>query len=352
MISEDEMIPLYNAKTIAPSTNKGGVLKTTIAVNAAGYLSKQYNKLQPWRRNKILLIDIDSQGNVSLSFGKNPDNYENTIYDVLVNDLDPSKAIVNIHENIDVLPANDDMAFFELDVLTNTTPPEIVKTYEKTIKVIKTIIESINKLKKHAKNDGLDSYFEIIENMERDVQSQLDELKNLLSQDSKRVGDFYTLLKKAIDPLKKEYDYIIIDTPPQLGVIAANVFMAVDDVLIPFHPEKYSFRSMIKTIGAINDWKDRNPNLTIKAIIPVKVKEKTITHSVFLESSGQIITSSNSIEITKTYIPESIKPAEAIAKYNLPFELIDESKFKTKKDKDQVLPIQSVFNGLFEELGY
>jgi chromosome partitioning protein len=348
----ENQIAEYEAKVIAPSTNKGGVLKTTIAVNAAGYLSKQNNKKQSWRKNKVLLVDIDSQGNVSLSFGKNPDNYENTIYDVLVNDLSPEKAIVNIYENIDILPANDDMAFFELDVLTNTTPPEIVANYEKMIGVVRNTISSLNELKKRAQSENLEHFSELIDQLERDVQEQLGELTSILAQDNKRVGDFYALLKKALVSLKNQYDYIIIDTPPQLGVIAANVFMAVDDVLIPFHPEKYSFRSMIKTINAINDWKEGNPSLVIKSIIPVKVKEKTITHSVFLETSEQIITNSNPIGITKTYIPESIKPAEAIVKYNLPFELIDVNTLKTKKEKDQVLPIQTVFDNLFEELGY
>ncbi|GGD05503.1 ParA family protein [Enterococcus wangshanyuanii] len=352
MNNEESMIPVYNAKTIAPSTNKGGVLKTTIAVNAAGYLAKQNNKIQPWRKNKVLLIDIDSQGNVSLSFGLNPDRYENSIYDVLVNNLSPEKAIVSVHENIDILPANDDMAFFELDVLTSTTPPEVVKNNEKTIEIIRKTIASLKELKKRSKKENLDQFTDLVAQIEKDIQQQLTELTNMLSQDNKRVGDFYTLLRTAIEPLKQKYDFIIIDTPPQLGVTAANVFTAVDDVLIPFHPEKYSFRSMIKTIRAIDNWKESNPALTIKAIIPVKVKEKTITHSVFLENSEQIITSSDPIEITKTYIPESIKPAEAIAKYNLPFELIDEKDLKTKKDKEQVLPIQNIFDKLFEELGY
>src|SRR5690625_540454 len=99
------MSAIKRPQIIAISTNKGGVLKTSIATNLAGLLSKQ-NK-------KVLLIDLDNQGNVSLSFGLNPDTFRRTVYDVLVHGEKPEKVIINAHKNIDILPSNDDMTEFE-----------------------------------------------------------------------------------------------------------------------------------------------------------------------------------------------------------------------------------------------
>lgn len=343
--------PIYSAETISTSTNKGGVLKTTLSVNLAGVLSKKKNKQQPWRNNKVCLIDKDAQGNVLLTFGMNPDKIENTIYDVLLNDLPAEEAIISINENLDIIPANDDMAFFELDVLTAMANKEISAGMETIEPMLRNMITILNNMKKMAEDNA--QLLIKIKSLETELNAYLKQIKVKMAESGIQVEDIYTLLKKAIDPLKNKYDYIIIDTPPQLGIIAGNVYNAADNILIPFHPEKYSFRSLIKTINTINSWKETNPSLKVKAIIPVKMKEKTITHSVFLESSSQIIsTNNNALEITKTVIPESIKPAEALAKYNLPYTLIDVNDVRTKKEREPLIMLQNVFENLVEELGY
>ena len=90
-----------------------------------------------------------------------------------------------------------------------------------------------------------------------------------------------------------------------------------------------------------------------RAIIPVKLKEKTITHSVFLDTSAQMIsTADNQLGITKTIIPESIKPAEAITKYNLPFTMVNEADIRTKKEREPIIALKQVFDNLVDELGY
>ena len=63
-------------KILAVTTNKGGALKTSITTNLAGVLSSN--------GNKVLIIDLDNQGNAAVTFGVNPDNVENTVYDVLM----------------------------------------------------------------------------------------------------------------------------------------------------------------------------------------------------------------------------------------------------------------------------
>lgn len=349
----ENQTPEYNAEIISVSTNKGGVLKTTTTVNLGGRLSLKNHVTQTWRKNRVLLVDIDAQGNVVLTFGRNPDKFEQTIYDVMVDGLPADKAIINVAPNIDVLPANDDMAFFELDVLLNSSSGELVSSLKPVVEIMKSTIQELKSLMSKAQEDQLPEYELALLKIKEKVEKYTNQLFKLISTDDNKFHDFYSLLKNALEPLRSQYDFIIIDTPPQLGVIAANVFMAAQDILIPFHPEKYSFRSMIKTINTINSWKGKNPDLKIKAIIPVKVKEQTLTHSVFLDNSNQIISSSeNQIDITETVIPESIRPAEAVAKYNLPITLIDPEILKTKKLREQVVPLQETFNQLFEELGY
>src|SRR5690554_1313246 len=138
---------------VAISTNKGGVLKTSITTNIAGVMAK--------RKKRVLIVDTDNQGNVLLSFGKNPDECQKTLYDVLVGGEDINKAIVTAYKNIDVLPSNDDMSFFEFDVLGKKSNP-------------------------------------------------------------------FRFLGDQIREIEAEYDYILIDTPPNLGLTQANVLNCAD----------------------------------------------------------------------------------------------------------------------------
>ncbi|WP_167630590.1 ParA family protein [Listeria valentina] len=256
---------------IAVSANKGGSLKTSISTNLAGVISKN--------GKKVCLIDLDNQGNVAITFGKNPDDLEYTIYDVLVDDIDPFAAIINVSDNLDIIAANDDMAYLEIDVLTK------VKKYPKPL----------------------------------------------------------NLLSKSIEKLKEKYDYIIIDTPPQMGMIAANVFNCAEDIIIPYHPEVYSFRSMVKSMKAIKQFQKDNENLKIKAVVPVKVK-KTLTHEAFLDS-GKALCEQNDVYFSNTVISESIKYTEAVGRYRKPITLATES----SKVIDQY---SEIYNKLTKELDY
>lgn len=242
-------------KIIAISSNKGGVLKTSLTTNIAGVLSTQ--------GKKILIIDTDNQGNVAISFGINPDTYDNTIYDVLVSNLDINKAIINVEPNIDIIPSNDDSSYFEIDTLSEK-----------------------------------ESY-----------------------------PTPFDLLKKALTSLEKDYDYIFIDTPPNLGLTVGNVLNAVDEVIIPFHPETYSLRSLTKTLETIKNFKESNPKLKLMSIIPTKVRQTNL-HKANLQSCNEFAVS-NGISITKNVIPETITFANAVGKYRKPLTL----SYKTKSEK-------------------
>lgn len=228
-------------KVIAISTNKGGVLKTSITVNLAGVLAR--------KKKRVLVVDTDNQGNCFLSFGLNPDEVNASIYDVLISGTAAPLAKKKVHEYIDVIPANDDMCFFEIDVLGNP---------------------------------------------------------------KKYTAPFH-ILRKNVEPMRKAYDFILIDTPPTLGLTQANVLTFADRVIIPFQPEHYSMRSLVKIVEAIRDFKEKqNPDLEILAVVPTLVDSRTVLHSQVLQECrmyGQI----HGIRVTDTVIPKTVRYAASVA---------------------------------------
>ena len=309
---------------IAVSANKGGVLKTSLSTNIAGVLSrdllledpskkiekdnllKELSSLKKSRKNskkrkrikeietnieeyenepkellrkgkKILIIDHDNQGNVALSFGINPDDYGKTLYNVLVEDMEMKEAIVNVHENIDLVISNDDMIDFSVKVLTN-----------------------------------IDKY-----------------------------PNYLTLLKEKIDSIKGEYDYVIIDTPPDLGLVISNVFTASDKILVPFQPETFSMRSLIKTIGTVESFKEMiNPNVEILGIVPTLIDSRTTIHSDILQECRKYAYE-NDVKVFDTHIPRSVRFASSVAYEGKPSTL-------SKQKNDNA--VQSYFE-LVKELG-
>lgn len=235
------------AKVLSVATNKGGVLKTSATVNLAGVWAKE--------GKRVLIIDTDNQGNVLVSFGQNPDEFENTIYDILVEGLAAEMTIFHAHENIDVIPANDDFRFFEFDVLTN-------KRFSK--------------------------------------------------------DDYFVLLKKSVEHLRKEYDVILVDSPPTLSLTAGNILAFVDYVIIPFQPETYSKRSLIKMVQAINLMKlDTNPKLEILGILPTLVDSMTNLHTRILEECRQLALQEDWV-MYDSAITRSIRFADEVDQQNLP----------------------------------
>lgn len=236
---------------IAISTNKGGVLKTSLATNLAGVISKT--------GKKVLIVDTDNQGNVSLSFGLNPDNFKKTLYNVLVEGIPAKNVIQNVYENIDIIPSNDDMAFFEFDVLTN--------------------------LKKYPQP--------------------------------------FHLLRGSLKNIHSNYNYVLIDTPPNIGLTQGNVLAYADGVIIPFQPEVYSMRSLQKIMEAIRQFKeDHNPRLTIIGVVATLVDSRTVLHSQVLQECRRFC-HENGIRMFETVIPRTIRYASSVAYENLPATLSD-----------------------------
>ncbi len=217
---------------ISICNQKGGTGKTNVAINLAAYLS-YFNK-------KILLIDLDSQGNATSSLGEY--DYEGDIYEVLIQDKDLSQALKKTRENFWIIPASEDLAGAEVELA-----PKIGR--EKRLKQALDGFDDINK-----------------------------------------------------------FDFIIIDTPPSLGLLTINSLVGADKVLIPVQVEYLAMEGLsqvLKTIGLVK--KNLHPNLDISGtILTMFDKRSKLSFEVWEEMYKHF-----SYRIFKTVIPRNVALAEA-----------------------------------------
>lgn len=276
------------AKVLGIFNNKGGILKSSLTSNlAASYALKGH---------KVLIVDMDSQANMSQIFGLNADVFDPNIYDTLVNDEHPKRAIINVYDemrkkhedrleipsvlkSVDMLPSNDDMMTFEIDVL-------LEEEYKTT---------------------------------------------------------YFNLLRKVIRQVESIYDYILIDSPPNMGICAGNILTAADRILIPFHPETLSKRSLMKTIKRVDKFKSLNRDLEILGIVGTKVKMNTRQHKKNLKETIEYA-QTKEIHVFKNYIPETVKGADAVDEECVPAVL---SSIKFSKEMKR---LKAHYNDLFEEI--
>lgn len=136
----------------------------------------------------------------------------------------------------------------------------------------------------------------------------------------KSIGREY-ILKDAISPILNDYDYIIIDTPPHIGLLIYNAFTASDSIIIPMCTDRYSAKGMTKLIECINKVKLRpNPDLIIEGILLTKYDGRTVLSRYMSDAINEIATSLN----TKLFdtkirngiaIPESQTSQKTIFEY-------------------------------------
>ncbi len=180
-------------KIIAITNQKGGVGKTTTAIN----LGASFGVLE----YKTLIIDADPQANATSGVGFDPRNVQRSIYDCLVNEADARDLVIETENpNLDIIPAHIDLVGAELEMI------------------------------------------------------------NMPNRENK--------LKQALELIKEDYDFIIIDCSPSLGLITVNALTAADSVIIPVQCEYFALEGLGKLLNTIKIVQSRlNPDLDIEGIV-------------------------------------------------------------------------------------
>ena len=219
------------AKIIVVSNQKGGVGKTTTAVNLASCLASEEKK-------KVLMIDLDPQGNASSGLGVVPTKYN--IYHVLTNDIPIKKAIVKSSiERLYIVPSDQNLAGAELE-LASVVGREVI-------------------------------------------------------------------LKEALESVMKDYDFIVIDTPPTLGILTVNSLTAAHSVIIPLQCEYYAMEGLTQILNTIKLIKKRlNPKLKLEGILLTMFDQRNkLSHLISKEIRSHFG------EVYGFHIPRNVKLSEA-----------------------------------------
>jgi chromosome partitioning protein len=220
-------------KVISIFNQKGGVGKTTTNVNLSACLAK--------RGKKVLIIDNDPQGNSTSGVGVDKSQVEYSLYDVLVDEVNPHDVIVGTeYKNLYVLPSNVDLAGAEI------------------------------------------------------------ELSSLEEREFR--------LKKAIDQIKDEFDFIFMDCPPSLGLLTINSLIAADSILIPIQCEYYALEgvsSLLNTYQLVK--KSLNKSLEIQGVVLSMYDGRTNLSLQVLEE----VKSHFGEKVYKSVIPRNVRLAEA-----------------------------------------
>ena len=232
-----------DTRIIAIINQKGGVGKSTTAVNLAAALSEL--------KYKVLVVDFDPQGNTTSGFGIEKEQLENCVYDALLHDV-PVEEIIQSTEckKVFVVPATIQLAGAEI---------------------------------------------ELVSAMARE-----------------------TRLKDLLEPMIDEFDFVLIDCPPSLGLLTINALTAADSVLIPIQCEYYALEGVTKLVESMRMVKSRlNKGLETYGVLLTMYDSRTLLSNQVVEE----VRSYFGDETFKTCIPRSVKLSEApsfgmpIAKY-------------------------------------
>lgn len=221
-------------KAIAIFNQKGGVGKTTTNINLAACLAQM--------GKKVLVIDIDPQGNTTSGLGISKKDLKHSTYELLTaENIETRETIMHTGvENMDIIPANAQLAGAEIE-----------------------LVQIVGREK---------------------------------------------ILKKAIENIREDYDYIFIDCPPSLGLLTINSLTAVDAVLVPIQCEFYALEGVSQLMSTIEIVKKNlNPGLTIQGVILSMFDGRTNLSIQVVEEVKKYFKE----KVYTTVIPRNVRLAEA-----------------------------------------
>lgn len=227
------------ARVIALTNQKGGVGKSTTAINMSACLAEM--------GENIVLIDVDPQANTTSGLGVNKYKVDKSIYDAIIGKANIKELVLNTRvEGLSLIPSNIHLAGAEI------------------------------------------------------------ELVNMMMREHR--------LRKVIEPIRNNYDFIIIDCPPALGILTINALVAADEVIVPIQCEYYALEGLgqlIKTIELVKN--NLNKNLEISGFVMTMYDSRTKLASQVVEEVKRYFGE----KVYKTIIPRNVRVSEAPS-YGLP----------------------------------
>ncbi len=231
-------------RTIAIANQKGGVGKTTTAINLSACLAEA--------GKKVLAIDLDPQGNMTSGLGVDKNEVENTVYELMLDECSIKESMVEtVVKGLNIISSNVNLAGAEIELLG--------------------------------------------------------------------INDKEYILKNAVDYVKEDYDYVIIDCPPSLNMLTVNAMTTADTVLVPIQCEYYALEGLSQLIHTINLVQERlNPNLEIEGIVFTMYDVRTNLSNQVVDNVKENLDAN----IYNTMIPRNIRLAEAPS-YGIPINMYD-----------------------------
>ena len=232
-------------RIIAIANQKGGVGKTTTSINLSACLAEL--------GKKVLVIDLDPQGNTTSGFGIDKEEIENTVYELMLGECSIRESMTKVEniEQLSLIPSNVNLAGAEIELLG--------------------------------------------------------------------INEKEYILKNAVDYIRDDYDFIIIDCPPSLNMLTVNAMTTADSILVPIQCEYYALEGISQLIHTIDLVQERlNSNLKIDGVVFTMYDARTNLSSDVVDTVKENLNAT----VYQTIIPRNVRLAEAPS-HGLPINLYD-----------------------------